>query len=73
VRYALEARELDPNNPHTQGVASRVLAAIYEKREELLKAVRAYEVLLAVDKKQGKFDFARKTQHKIDCLRRRMK
>ena len=70
-RQALKSREMT-KRLHTRGVASRVLATVYEEQHRLREAIAAYEDLLDTNRQLNKHQFVAKTQQKIDELRRRL-
>jgi tetratricopeptide (TPR) repeat protein len=68
-QLALDARALDPRNPHTCGIANRVLANIYEAREQPSEAIAALEALQETDRQLGKREHQDRVQARIDKLR----
>jgi tetratricopeptide (TPR) repeat protein len=67
---ALEAQSLDPRNPHTCGIANRVLAKVYEERGQISEAIAALEALQETDRQLGKREHRKRIQDRIDKLRR---
>jgi len=66
--YALEAQRLDPDGLKTRGVASRVLADLYEKRGDREKAISALKTLLETNRALGHEKYQVKIRERIDRL-----
>jgi tetratricopeptide (TPR) repeat protein len=70
--YAVKGIELDPHNPRTSGICYRVLAGVYERRRDYPKAIEAAEGWKKTEETLGAWNFAERTQSKIDELKRKM-
>jgi tetratricopeptide (TPR) repeat protein len=71
--YALRGIELARRNLQTRGVLYRVLARIYERRNDYTKAIEACRKWKDADVKLGNRKFANDAQAKIDELSQKIK
>lgn len=69
-QLALRSLDIDRGNPWTNGVCYRVLADVYERRQDYTNAINALESLMETDRRLGKHKFEQSIRNRIAVLRR---
>jgi tetratricopeptide (TPR) repeat protein len=73
TELASTARDLDPQNPHTRAIATKVLADIFRAQGESLQELEMLEELLGLERKRNRNQDAQRTEQRIREIRQNLR